>query len=387
MLCTNSSPQRKLLSYKTAAAHQILDLRVSCIQDQVTPHIKWLEQYSTLFQGIDKLKDVEVKLHINHTVKPVAQQPRRIPFQIRRKVDDELLNLERKAIIECVHGPTPWVSPLVIIPKKNGEIRICVDMRMANQAIERERHPMPTVDDLIHTLNGATVFSKLDLRSGYHQLPLAPESHYIMTFATHKGLWRYTRLNFGTNSASEIFQKITQDQLKNIPGALNISDDVIVYGKTQAEHDAALDAVCRQFVKSNITLNKKKCKFNTSSLTFFGFVFSDKGIAPDPKKVEAINNAPAPTTVSGVRSFLGMATYCAKFILNFSDVSAPLREMTQKGKQFHWSGQHEQSFQQIKKLLTGAKVMAYFRPKQGIRAHNRCFSNWIISNTNAKDPW
>lgn len=103
-----------------------------------------------------------------------------------------LLSLERKCIIERVHRGTPWVSPLVIIPKKNGEIRTCVDMRMANQAIERERHTMPMVDDLIHTLNGATVFSKLDLRSGYHQLPLAPKSRYITTFATQKGLWRCT---------------------------------------------------------------------------------------------------------------------------------------------------------------------------------------------------
>ena len=133
-----------------------------------------------------------------------------------------------------------------------------------------------------------------------------------------------------------------------------------MFGKTQADHDAALDAVCKQFMKSNLTLNKKKCQFNKSSITFFGFVFSDKGIAPDPKKVEAINNAPAPTTVSGVRSFLGMATYCAKFIPNFSDVSEPLRDLTKKGKQFHWSQEHEQSFQQIKKLLTSAKVMAYY---------------------------
>ena len=111
-------------------------------------------------------------------------------------------------------------------------------MRMANRAIKRERHPTPTIDYLIHTLNGATVFSKLDLRAGYHQLTLAPKSRYIMTFATHKGLRRYAQLNFGTNSASKIFQMVINELICNIPGALNISDDVIVFGKTQAEHDA-----------------------------------------------------------------------------------------------------------------------------------------------------
>ena len=248
--------------------------------------------------------------------------------------------------------------------KESGDIRICVDMRMANRAINCERHPTPTIDDLIHTLNGVTVFSKLDLRAGYHQLTLAPESRYITTFATHKGLRRYTRLNFGTNSASEIFQMVINELIRDIPGVLNINDDVIVFGKTQAEHDAALQAVFRKFAEVNLTLNKKKCEFNKKSITFFGFVFSRQGISPDPKKVEAIKNAKPPTTTSGVRSFLGMATYCAKFIPNFSDTSEPLQELTKKGAKFQWSEQHEQSFNKIKELLASAKVMGYFDPNK-----------------------
>ena len=117
----------------------------------------------------------------------------------------ELINLEELGIIEKVEGPTPWDSPLVIIPKKNGEVRLCSDMRRANKAIKCKRYPSPTIDELVHNLNGEKVFTKLDLRHGYHQLPLSPENRYITTFTTHKGLHRYTRLNFRTNSASEIF--------------------------------------------------------------------------------------------------------------------------------------------------------------------------------------
>ena len=252
------------------------------------------------------------------------------------------------------------MSPLVVIPKKNGDVRICVDMRKANQAIIRERHPMPTIDDLIHTLNGATV---LDLRAGYHQLTLTPESRYITTFITHKGLRRYKRLNFGTNSASEIFQKAIQDLLSDIPGSMNISDDVVIFGKTQAEHDKALKAVFQKFDVSGITLNKKKCEF-TKNRSFFGFVFSAKGISPDPAKVEAINMAQAPGTSSEVRSFLGMATYCAKFIPNFSHVSEPLRELCKKGQPFQWLERHQQAFDQIKTLLISAQVMACFDPSK-----------------------
>jgi len=159
-----------------------------------------------------------------------------------------------------------------------------------------------------------------------HQIPLAAKSRYITTFATHKGLRRYTRLNFGTNSASEIFQHMISEQLRDITGAFNISDDVIVYGKTQADHDKALRAVFQKFADIHLTLNK--CEFNKSSLSFFGFVFSKEGISPDPDKVRAIHNMSPPKSVPEVRSFLGMATYCAKFIPSFSDVSQPLSQLS-----------------------------------------------------------
>jgi len=133
---------------------------------------------------------VKVKLHINKEIKPVEQHVRRIPFHVRTQVDDELNRLEQLDIIEKADGHTPWVSPLVIVPKSTG-VRICIDSRAVNTAIERERHPMPTIEDLITDLNGATIFSKIDLNKGYHQLELDHESRYITTFKTHQGLYSY----------------------------------------------------------------------------------------------------------------------------------------------------------------------------------------------------
>ena len=352
-----------LLSYSTAVALGILDIQLHHISS--TPMCEQLfRQYTSLFEGIGKLKGTKVQLHIDTKVTPVAQKARRIPFHLHKKVEHELKVLEEQHIIERVDGPTPWVSPLVLIPKKNGAVRICVDMRRANKAITRERYPTPTIDDLIHTLNGATVFSKLDLRSGYHQIVLAPQSRYITTFTTHQGLWRYCRLNFGTNSASEIFQKLINEQISDISGALNISDDVIIFGKTQADHDSALKAVFQKFAEVNLTLNKSKCEFNKQSISFFGFIFSEKGISPDPIKVESIEKALQPTTTHVVRSFLGMATYCAKFIPNFSDTSEPLRKLTKKDQPFLWGEEQERSFHAIKNLLTSTDVMAYFDPSK-----------------------
>ena len=161
-----------LLSYNTASALGLVTVNVQAVEQRPSKHEALLEEYDTIFNGIGQLKDFKVKLHIDHTVTPVAQPARKILFHMRQKVAAALEKLESEGIIEKMDGPTPWISPLVVIPKKDGDIRLCVDMRMANRAILRERHPTPTIDDLIHTLNGATVFSKLDLRAGYHQLLL-----------------------------------------------------------------------------------------------------------------------------------------------------------------------------------------------------------------------
>ena len=246
------------------------------------------KEFPNLFHGIGKLQNFEAKLHIDSNISPVAQPARRIPFHMQQKVSSALKQLEKDDIIEKVEGPTPWISPLVVIPKNAGSVPLCVDMRMPNRAIQRERHPSPTVHDLIHAMNGAKMISKLDLRSSYHQLLLAEESRYITTFANHKGLWRYRRLNFGTNSASELFQKVMHNQIHDIPRVINISDYVIIYGRSQREHDAALFKVCQRFALVGLTLNKAKSKFSVDKLTFFGTVFSSEGNSADPSKISSI---------------------------------------------------------------------------------------------------
>ncbi|CAB3993230.1 Hypothetical predicted protein [Paramuricea clavata] len=190
------------LSYETALALNLIKLTINATENQ-QPEVQEknklkqsLDKYNDRYHGVGKLKDCQVHLHINETVTPSAQPHRRIPFHLRKGLEQELIRLEHESRIEKVYGPTPWVSPLLVVPKpKHPEkVRLCVDMRVANKAIDRERHITPTIDDLINDLNGATLFSKLDLNQGYHQLELAPESRYITTFSTHKGLQRYTRL-------------------------------------------------------------------------------------------------------------------------------------------------------------------------------------------------
>ena len=323
-------------------------------------------EYSDLFVGLGKLKGYQVKLHIDDSVTPVAQPHRRIPFHVRKQLEEQLEKDEQQGVIERVDGPTPWVSPVVVAPKPKqpGKIRMCVDMRRANQAIQRERHITPTVREIIGDLNGARIFTKLDLNQGYNQLELAPDSRYITTFSTHLGLRRFTRLNFGVSSAAEIFQNVIRETLSGIPGVTNISDDILVYGSSQEDHDRALASTFQRLRERGLTLNPEKCVYSQSSLGFFGYVFSDQGISADPEKVEEIINLEVPSNASEVRSLLGMTNYCSRFIPDYATLTQPLRQLIQKNTPWKWTPLHEQALAKLKDALTTAPVTAYFDPNK-----------------------
>ena len=161
-------------------------------------------------------------------------------------------------------------SPLAVVPKPDGDVRICVDMRRANQAIIRERQPIPTVEEVLEDLNGSTVFSRVDLKWGFHQILLAEESRHVTTFVTHRGLYRYTRLMFGVTSAPEKYKQIIRDVLRGCEGVVNIADDLIIHGQGVEQHDKRLFAVLDRLRKAGLTLNEGKCEFRLPRLTFFG---------------------------------------------------------------------------------------------------------------------
>ena len=166
-----------------------------------------MENYGHFFEGLGKLKGFQARLHVHEDVQPVAQPPRRVPLHVWKKLEEQLLNDEKLEVIEKTEGPTPWVSPVVVVPKKEGKVRVCVDMCQVNKSIKRERHVTPTSKEVINALNRAKVFSKLDLNQGYNQLELAPESRYLTTFSTHLGQRRFRTLNFGINCCRRNFSK------------------------------------------------------------------------------------------------------------------------------------------------------------------------------------
>ncbi|XP_062611303.1 uncharacterized protein K02A2.6-like [Saccostrea cucullata] len=321
---------------------------------------------NSVFDGVGKLGNFQLKIHVDKTVTPVAQPLRRLPFNVRKSVNKKLEELEKMDTIEKVNSPTAWVSPLVIVPKKK-EIRICVDMRRVNTAVQRERYPIPTVDEMLEDMNGSTVFSKLDLRWGYHQIELDKESREITTFVTHEGLYRYKRLMFGISSASEIYQRVIGQVIQGIKGVRNLSDDIIVYGTDQADHNKKLTKVLDRLAEKGLTLNREKCEFGLSRIVFLGHVISSEGVKPGQEKIKAVSETRTPSNSSEIRSFLGLANYCGRFIPNFSTIAAPLRELSRKNTHWSWTNRHQDAFDMLKRALVSAEALAYYNPKAETR--------------------
>ena len=287
-----------LLGRKTATQLGVLKIGVgvAAVSD-VASTLKL--DYPEVFNGIGKLNSRKITLHIDPDVKPVAQPLRRIPFNLRSKVDDKINELIAHDIIEEVDGPTPRVNPVVIVPKSNSsDIRLCIDMRRANEAIIRGRYPIPTVDELLQNMNGSKVFSKIDLKWGYHQLELTEESRDITTYATHSGLYRYKRLLFGVSSASEQYQHEIAAALAGIEGVENISDDIVIHAPDEETHNERLHAVMQRPSRCGLTVNGAKCQFNLERLVFMGILLSQKGIGPTKDRVKAVVEAQEPDLVT-----------------------------------------------------------------------------------------
>ena len=346
-----------ILSYGAATRLKLIKMA-----EEVT--VAAVEAENQKLKPIGKMKGIKVKLHINPNIAPVAMPHRRIPYHLRAKVEAEIEKLEKLDIIEKVSGPTPWVSPVVIVPKPNGSIRLCVDMRQPNKAIERERHVIPTIEDILAEVSESKIFSVIDLNQAFHQMELEEESRFITTFSTHVGLRRYKRLFFGLNAASEIFHNTLREMLSDIEGAINSSDDILIHGRNREEHDVRLHRVKKRLAEMNVTINADKQQLGKEAVKFHGVILTSKGLKVDPEKVKIINNFKRPKNVTEVRSFLGMVNYCSRFIKNHANLTEPLRKLIIKdGAEFRWSKETEKAFVTLKKELSDTHNLAFFNNK------------------------
>ena len=282
---------------------------------------------------------------------------------MREKVQEQLDKMEAMDVISKVDGPTDWCAGMVAVPKKSGDARICVDLKALNNNVMREVYPIPTVEETLAQVTGATVFSKLDANSGYWQIPLSESSKHLTTFVTPSGRYCFNRLPFGISSASEIFHKRMSRILAGCKGVLVHHDDVLVYGATQQEHDANLLVALKRLEKANVTLNPDKCKFSRTSIDFLGQIVDKNGIRPDPAKTQAMLEIEPPQSVSDLRRFMGMVNQLGKFSPRLAELSQPLRELLSIKNVWTWGPAQDRAFSNVKEEMTKPTVLAMYDVK------------------------
>ncbi|KAL5560612.1 hypothetical protein UlMin_036823 [Ulmus minor] len=258
-----------------------------------------------------------------------------------KELQTQLQELLDKGFIRPSHSP--WGAPVLFVKKKDGTLRMCIDYRGLNKVTIKNKYPLPRIDDLFDQLKGAVVFSKIDLRSGYHQLRIKEYGHY-----------EFLVMPFGLTNAPAAFMDLMNRVFKAYLDKFVIVfiDDILVYSRSQEEHANHLRMVLQTLVEHRLYAKFSKCEFWLQSVQFLGHVISKDGLSVDPAKIEAVSKWAAPTSVTEIRSFLGLAGYYRRFVEGFSTLAAPLTALTKKDRKYEWSDKCEQSFQELKRRLT-----------------------------------
>ena len=290
---------------------------------------------------------------------PVHQPPRRIPFSLRPKVQELVQDMLNQHVI--VPSSSPWSSPLVLVRKKDGDMRFCVDYRRLNAITKSDAFPLPRIDDTLDLLAQNRFFSTLDLASGYWQVKMSPEAQEKTAFNTPNGLYEFVSMPFGLCNAPATFQRLMEVVMHGLARecCMVYMDDTLVLGKTFEEHLENLSKVFARLRKAKLTLKAKKCRFARREVEYLGHIVSEHGVAADPAKLKAVREFPQPTDVKSLRSFLGLASYYRRFIPKFSKIAGPLYFLTRNGVSFDWTESCQETFEQLKQLLTQSPVLAF----------------------------
>lgn len=324
-----------------------------------------VRDFSDVFTGLGKFKG-EYKIEVDSNVKPVVHPPRKVPFSLQNKLKETIEKLEKDNVIAVVEEPTEWVNSIVIVEKKDGSLRLCLDPRDLNTAIKREHFQIPTAEDVAAELHGKKVFSILDEKDGYWQVQLDYESSFLCTFNTPFGRYRFKRMPFGISSASEVFQKKNQQIFGDIKGVNMIADDMIIAAENNDEHDAIVRKVMTRAREQNVKFNPNKVQFKVDTVQYMGHVITQEGLKADDKKITAIVNMPAPEDKQALQRILGMVNYFSKFIPRMAEITAPLRLLLKKDSKWIWDANHDRAFQEIKDALTNSPVLKFFDPSKPI---------------------
>ena len=363
----NVSEQADLGDLVTPEKRDILlrlaESSTSTSQVEKTSLASLLLQYADIFAGPGEQLGRTTKL--KHTIDtgtapPIRQHMRRVPPAHREVVKELLSQMKQNDVIQP--SSSAWASPIVLVKKKDGGVRFCVDFRRVNEVTRKDAYPLPRIDDTLETLSQSQLFSTLDLASGYWQVELAEGSRAKTAFSTTEGFYEFKVMPFGLCNAPATFQRLMDIVLSGLQwsNCLVYLDDIIVMGKTFQEHITNMEQVFARIREAGLKIKPDKCFLLREQVRYLGHIVSKNGIEADPEKTTKVKNWPPPLNVREVQQFLGFANYYRRFIKNFAEIARPLHKLTERGAaQFQWTPECQRSFDLLRNLLSSPPILVY----------------------------
>ncbi|GKB40504.1 putative reverse transcriptase domain-containing protein [Tanacetum coccineum] len=308
--------------------------------------------------GLPPTRPVEFQIDLIPGAAPVARAPYRLAPSEMKELSEQLQELSDKGFIRP--SSSPWGAPVLFVKKKDGSFRMCIDYRELNKLTVKNRYPLPRIDDLFDQLQGSSIYSKIDLRSGYHQLRVREQDVPKTAFRTRYGHYEFQVMPFGLTNAPAVFMDLMNRVCKPYLDKFVIVfiDDILIYSKDEKEHEEHLKAILELLKKEQLYAKFSKCEFWIPKVQFLGHVIDSRGIHVDPAKIESIKDWASPKTPTEIRQFLGLAGYYRRFIEGFSKIAKSMTKLTQKGIKFDWGEKEENAFQLIKQKLCSAPILA-----------------------------
>jgi len=342
------------------------------IADSSLPDLEREQLWSLLeeYQDVFSLEEGErgetdlVELHVDTGgALPKKQPTRRVPFAVRQEIARQLREMQRNGVIQP--SSSPWASPIVLVRKKDGTLRFCIDYRALNSVTKPDPFPLPRIDDLLDQLGKSQYFSTLDLAAGYWQIKVDKESREKTAFTTQQGLFEFKVMPFGLTNAPAVFQRLMQKVLSGLnpdegPDFVEVYiDDVLIFSRTMQDHLNHLRQVLERLRRAGLKLKPSKCHFIRQSVEYLGHVITPQGLKANPKQVSAVRDFPVPQSVTQVRQFLGLTSYYRRFVKQFAKIASPLHSLTRKDVMFDWTEECQIAFESLKEQLAQAPVLAY----------------------------
>ena len=330
-----------------------------------------LSHYSSCFEGIGCFPGELYKFHLKSEHKPARHAPRKVPIHLEDAFKEEIKSLVELGILEEVKEHTDWANSYVIVEKDSGnhhspnhtikrKLRICLDSRDLNEALEREPYHTCSVDEITAKLQGMTVFTLVDFKKGYWMVVLHPDSRKLTCMVLPFGRFQWTRLLMGTVVVHDIFQSKLDSIFIGMEGVTGIADDMVVTGRDEMEHDRNFLAFMEKCMSNNLTHNSEKIQFKQSQVSFYGHCWSKQGISPDPKKIQTLNHMNFPPDKETMRSFQGMINFLNRYSALSAHLTAPLSALTHEAMDYKPGKVHYENFNRIKMEVSNMRALPYF---------------------------